>query len=145
MNTAMRNKFAQQYANNFVETAVYEATPHKLIEMLYDGLIKNLNLSKVFIQQKNYGKKAEHANKALSILMTLREGVDLDKGGEVADNLYSLYDYCYRRVSEASFKNDTAIIDEVLGHISGIKEAWNAMPENIKRASREQVQSLSSQ
>jgi len=49
MNMALKNKFAQQYANNFIETAVSEATPHKLVEMLYEGAIKHLNLTKVLI------------------------------------------------------------------------------------------------
>ncbi|WP_373018347.1 flagellar export chaperone FliS [Thiomicrorhabdus sp.] len=142
MNMAMRNKFAQQYANNFVETAVSEATPHKLVEMLYDGALKNLNLTKVFIEQKNYEKKAEFSNKALSIINALRAGVDMEKGRDVAGNLYDLYDYCYRRVLEASTKNDTVIIDEVIEHIKTLSDAWKEMPETIKRSSKEQIERL---
>lgn len=142
MNMAMRNKFVQQYANNYVETAVTEATPHKLVEMLYDGAIKNLTLTKVFIEQKNYEKKSEASNKALAIINSLKAGVELDKG-EVAENLYSLYDYCYRKTLEASAKNNPLIVDEVLEHIKGLREAWMQMPENIKRASKEQLKMLS--
>lgn len=142
MNMAMRNKFVQQYANNYVETAVTEASPHKLVEMLYDGAIKNLTLTKVFIEQKNYEKKSEASNKALAILNSLKAGVELDKGA-VAENLYALYDYCYRKTLEASAKNNPLIVDEVLEHIKGLREAWTQMPENIKRASKEQLKMLS--
>ncbi len=143
MNMALRNKFAQQYATNYVETAVSEATPHKLVEMLYEGALKNLNLTKVFIEQKNFEKKSEHANKTLAILNALRAGVDFDKGKEVAENLYSLYDYCYRRVFEASSKNDTQMLDEVIEHIKTLDEAWKQMPEEIKRVSKEQIDRMS--
>lgn len=143
MNMAMRNKFVQQYANNYVETAVSEASPHKLVEMLYEGALKNLNLSKVFIEQKNYEKKAEFVNKALAILNSLRAGVDVEKGGEVAENLYGLYDYCYRRTLEASAKNDAEIVIEVIDHIKTLSEAWKAMPEDIKRSSKEQIEQMS--
>lgn len=143
MNMAMRNKFVQQYANNYVETAVSEASPHKLVEMLYEGALKNLNLSKVFIEQKNYEKKAEFVNKALAILNSLRAGVDVEKGGEVAENLYGLYDYCYRRTLEASAKNDAEIVIEVIDHIKTLSEAWKAMPEDIKRSSKEQIEHMS--
>ena len=98
MNMAMRDKFVKQYANNYVETMVSEATPHKLVDMLYEGLLKNLSISRVFIDQRNYEKKSEHINKSLQILSSLRDGVVLDKGGDVESNLYDLYDYCYRRL-----------------------------------------------
>lgn len=143
MNMTMRNKFVQQYANNHIETAVSEATPHKLVEMMYEGVIKNLTLAKVFIEQKNYGKKAEHSNKVLAIINSLRDGIDLDKGGEVADNLFSLYDYCYRRTVEASAKNDVVMVDEVIEHFKVLSGAWKEMPEKMKRCSKEQIESMS--
>ncbi|MEA3406325.1 MAG: flagellar export chaperone FliS [Pseudomonadota bacterium] len=143
MNMALRNKFAQQYANTYVETSVSEATPHKLVEMLYEGALKNLNLTKVFIEQNNFEKKAEHVNKALSILNALRSGVDLDKGKEVAENLYNLYDFCYRRVFEASSQNNALLLDEVIEHLKVLAEAWKQMPEDMKRISKEQIDKMS--
>ncbi|MEA1988101.1 MAG: flagellar export chaperone FliS [Pseudomonadota bacterium] len=143
MNMALRNKFAQQYANNYVETAVSEASPHKLVEMLYEGVLKHLNLTKVFIDQKNFEKKSEHVNKALSILNALRAGVDLEKGKEVGGNLYDLYDYCYRRVFEASSQNNSDMVDEVIEHIKALDDAWKQMPEEMKRVSKEQIDRMS--
>lgn len=139
MNMALKKQFVQAYANNYVETAVSEATPHKLIEMLYDGVIKNLNLAKVFIEQQNFEKKAEHVNKALAILNSLRAGVDQERGGEVGENLYDLYDYCYRTLFTASSKNDPAGVSEVLEHIETVSSAWKEMPDNFKRMTKEQL------
>ena len=143
MNLALKKQFIKQYANNYIETAVSEASPHKLVEMLYDGAIKNMNLAKVFIEHKNLEKKSEHINKALSIINALRAGIDLEKGGEVASNLYDLYDYCYRRLFTASVKNDIAIIDEVLAHILSVSQAWKEMPDNFKRVSQAQMEQMS--
>lgn len=136
---ALRNKFAEQYANNYVETAVSEATPHKLVDMLYEGAVKNLRISKVFFQQKNFEKKSEHINKALSIITALKAGVDMDKGGEVAQNLFELYDYCHRTVFKASVDNDEAGLDEVVEILEELHDAWKQMPEEYKRASKEQL------
>lgn len=143
MNMALKNKFAQQYANNYVETAVSEASPHKLVAMLYEGAIKNLNLAKVFIEHKEFGKKSVHINKALSIIDALRNGVDLEVGGQVAENLYSLYDFCYRRTFEASSKNDAAMVYEVVEIIIGLNESWNQMPESVKNSSASQLKNVS--
>lgn len=142
MSLATQKNFAQQYANTYLETSISEASPHKLIELMYDGAIKNLKLSKIFIEQKNYEKKSEFLNKALSILLSLREGVSLDKGGDVAQNLYSLYDYCYRRLVAASTKNDIAIVDEVLGYITELNDAWRQMPDNFKKLSKDSIDKL---
>ncbi|WP_051144972.1 flagellar export chaperone FliS [Thiomicrorhabdus sp. Kp2] len=142
MNTVLKKQFIQQYANNYVETAVSEAGPHKLIQMLYEGAIKNMNLAKVFIQQKNYEKKSEHINKALAILASLRGNLDLEHGGEVAQNLNGLYGYCYQTLFQSSAKNNVEMIDEVIGHIQTISDAWQQMPENIKNASKEQLDRL---
>ena len=142
MNMALKKQFVQTYANNFVETAVSEASPHKLIEMLYDGALKNMNLAKVFIEQKNFEKKAEYINKALSILNSLRDGVDLKKGGDVAQNLYALYDYCYKKLFEVSVKNDLTLLNEVIEHIKTVSEGWKAMPDNFKRLSKEQIDKM---
>ncbi len=143
MNLALKKQFIKQYANNYIETAVSEATPHKLVEMLYDGAIKNMNLAKVFIEHKNIEKKSEHINKSLSIINALRAGVDMDKGGEVASNLYDLYDYCYRVLFRASVKNDIALVDEVLELIVSVSQAWKEMPDNIKRVSKSQIDQMS--
>ncbi len=143
MNLALKKQFVKQYANNYIETAVSEATPHKLVEMLYDGAIKNMNLAKVFIEHKNLEKKSEHINKALSIINALRTAVDIEKGGEVASNLYDLYDYCYRRLFTASVKNDAALVDEVLEHIVSVSQAWKEMPDNFKKVSQAQLDQMS--
>lgn len=139
---AMKKQFVQQYANTYVETAVSEATPHKLVEMLYDGALKNMNLAKVFMLQKDFEKKSIYINKALSILASLRTCVDLEKGGDIAKNLYDLYDYCYRRLFESSLKNDTEIVDEIISHIRTVSEAWKMMPDNIKKVSKEQIDKI---
>ncbi|MBD3768164.1 MAG: flagellar export chaperone FliS [Gammaproteobacteria bacterium] len=142
MNMAMKKQFIQTYANNYVETAVSEATPHKLVEMLYEGAIKNMSLAKVFIQQKNMAKKSEHINKAMAIVNSLRAGLNLEKGAEVGNNLYALYDYTYRRLFEASSKNDIEVLDELIEHMKTLLEAWQQMPEHLKRMDRTQIERL---
>ncbi|MBF6058387.1 MULTISPECIES: flagellar export chaperone FliS [Thiomicrorhabdus] len=140
MNAYTRNRFATQYAKNFAETSVSEATPHKLVSMLYAALVKNLNLTKAFMAQKKFADKAKVSNKALAILLSLKTGLDMEKGEEVADNLFQLYDYCYRRLVEASAKNDPAMIDELLLHVKGLQEAWDDMPDQIKYAEKHQLE-----
>ena len=142
MNMAMRNNFAKAYSNMAVESSVSEATPHKLVELLYDNLIKNLKLGKIFLEQKNYEKKAEHLNKSLSMIAALQAGLDYEKGKDIAENLGALYEYCYKNVFKASSSGDLSLIDEVIELIEPIADAWKQMPENIKRVSKDQIDSM---
>ena len=143
MNMALKKNFAKAYANTAIESIVSEASPHKLVEILYENAIKNLKLAKIFIEQKNFEKKAFHLNKALSIITELRSGVDMERGKEVAENLVALYDYCYRTTFQASIKNEVGFIEEVISLLEPVAEAWQQMPDNIKRASKEQFDRVS--
>lgn len=142
MSLAMRNKLAQQYANNYVETSVIEATPYKLVKLLYEAAIKNIGVVKVFVERKDYAKKAEHVNKVISILHGLKGGLDLEAGGEVAENLWNLYDYLVRRTFEASAKNDLALFDEVTSLLKDLNEAWDQMPADYQSLSHDQLKKL---
>lgn len=145
MSSAMRNKFAQQYANNYVETSVMEATPHKLVKLLYEAALKNLAVVKVFIERKDMAKKAEHVNKVISILHGLKAGLDMEAGGEVADNLWALYDYLVRRTFQGSAKNDLAIFDEVASLIKDLNDAWSQMPVDYQNLSQDQLRKMRQQ
>jgi flagellar protein FliS len=142
MTNTLKKNFLNAYKTTAVESAVTEATPHRLMELLYAGVIKNLKLANIFIEQKNYEKKSHHLNKSLAILSSLKSGVSEYETNEVTVNLSALYDYCYRQVFAASVENNTVKIDEVIQLIEPVSQAWQQMPENLKRASREQLEKL---
>ena len=60
--------------------------------------------------------------------------LDMDTAGEVGENLYRLYEYLHHRLIQANIKKDIEIVDEVLGHLRGLKQTWE---EAIKISSRE--------
>ncbi|WP_232504056.1 flagellar export chaperone FliS [Thiomicrospira microaerophila] len=138
----MKNKFAQAYANNYVETAVSEATPYKLVKLLYEAGLKNVAVIKVFIQRKDMEKKSEFVSKLIGVLYGLRGGLDLQAGGEVAANLYALYDYMIRLSFQASAKNDIAKFEEVEGLLKDLNEAWAQMPAEFQSLSQSQLGSM---
>ncbi|MBD3755062.1 MAG: flagellar protein FliS, partial [Gammaproteobacteria bacterium] len=53
-----------------------------------------------------------------------------------------LYDYTYRRLFEASSKNDIEVLDELIEHMKTLLEAWQQMPEHLKRMDRTQIERL---
>ncbi|MCY1305876.1 Flagellar secretion chaperone FliS [compost metagenome] len=70
-------------------------------------------------------EKGELIGKALGIVSGLREALDMEKGGELAGNLESLYGYITQRLLEANRNNDATILDEVAGLLREVKSGWD--------------------
>lgn len=127
------NMNARQYAVNSYKTGVIaeveEASPHRLIQLLFEGCLQRIAVAKGAIQHKEIVLKGESISKAIGILGGLRGSLDLSQG-EIATNLDRLYDYMERRLVEANLKNETAILDEVSGLLKEVKSAWDAIAAN---------------
>ena len=108
-----------------VNTAVDAADPHRLILMLYDGLLRHLRMGKAHMQKGDLAAKAAALSKATSIInQGLRASLDEEKGGEIAQNLKALYDYSERQLLHANVRNDATKIDEVIALFEPLREAW---------------------
>jgi flagellar protein FliS len=91
-----------------------------------------INAAKGAIDRGDFEEKSIQMSKAVAILGGLMEGVDLEKGGEIAANLISLYEYINARLFQATAENNVEILDEVQSLIREVKEAWDAIPETFQ-------------
>jgi flagellar secretion chaperone FliS len=119
----------QQYKEVGTQTQVDSASPHRLIQMLFEGALEKIYLAKGYMSRGEIALKGSHISWAISIIDGLRMSLDKEAGGEIAANLDALYDYMGRRLVEANLKNDTAMLDEVAGLLMDIKSAWDVVPE----------------
>ena len=117
----------QEYENN----AVSIAEPKKLILMLYSGAEKFLKEALRFIEDyKSYDKANENILKAQDIITELMLALDMEKGGEIAKNLFSLYAYMKKELLTANMNKDPKPIHGVLKHLGELKEGWANMDTN---------------
>lgn len=113
------------YATVGLETGVAAASPHKLVVMLYDGVIVALLSAINGIKSANIAVKGASLSKAITIIDNgLRASLDKKAGGEIAANLDALYDYMSRRLLEANIKSDASIVEEIHGLMANLREAW---------------------
>src|SRR5690606_27077331 len=70
-------------------------------------------------------------SKTIEIVGGLRGFLDMEKGGEIAEQLENLYEYMERRLLQANLKNDVEILDEVAGLIREVKEGWDGIREEV--------------
>ena len=116
---------ANAYANVGVETAVPEASPHKLIVLLFEGAREAIILGRAGMEAGDIQKKGASISKAIDIILNgLRASLNMKEGGELSQNLYALYDYMARRLLHANVNNDLAALDEVQNLLGEIHSAW---------------------
>ncbi len=123
----MYSNAASQYKSIDLESRVEGASPHALVAMLYDGLLARIAQGKAAMQAGNFEQKGKNVTKALDILSALSGSLDPQHNPELAQNLGDLYDYCQRRLLDASAQRDASGFDEVRDLIGEIKEAWDAI------------------
>jgi flagellar protein FliS len=116
------------YAKIGVESGVSAADPHKLISMLYQGALLAIANAKNGIMNKDIPAKGSAISKAISIIEEgLNASLDKSVGGELVQNLSSLYEYMAMRLLTANLKNDMGALDEVARLLSDLKDAWESI------------------
>ena len=109
-----------------VQSMVDSASPQQLIKMLFDGLLASINAARGAIERGDINEKVRHIGKAVRILQEgLLGALDREKGGELAGNLASLYEYCTTQLTLANARNDASMVDEVAGLVNTVAQGWN--------------------
>ncbi|ACX87675.1 flagellar protein FliS [Pectobacterium parmentieri WPP163] len=121
----------QAYAQVGVESAVMSANPHQLIVMLFDGAKSSMVRARILLEQGDIPGKGAALSKAINIISNgLKVGLDMEKGGELSENLSALYDYMTQRLMIANLHNDMKVIEEVETLLENIASAWRQIGPN---------------
>lgn len=112
-------------AKAYLQTQVNTVNRIEVLLMLYDAAVKNLTQAKEMIEENKPAEKGMLISKALDIIGELDSSLNADKGGEIAQNLHTLYFYCNTRLLKANLKMDTTLIDEVISILGGLREAFH--------------------
>ncbi len=121
------NKKLKGYTQDSLRARIAGADPYQLIQMLMAGAMENLNYAKGAIERKDLEKKSVHISKSAAIIESLRTSLNLEVGGEVADNLNQLYLYMGETLTDATRTNDVAKLEEVRSLLAQIKSSWDAI------------------
>lgn len=133
MNTSAINA----YAKAGLDSSVTSADPHKLILLLYQGALLAISSAKNQMLRKEIAAKGKSISHAIMIIDEgLKNSLDKNAGGELAQNLSALYEYMNQRLLVANLKNDVAALDEVSGLLSELKGAWEEIRPVVQAAAQ---------
>ncbi|WP_430459805.1 flagellar export chaperone FliS [Thalassolituus sp. LLYu03] len=123
----MYNSGAKQYQQVNVTSEVLDADPHRLIQLLMEAALTRMSQAKGAMEREETESKAHLLGRVMEIIHTLQGSLNHSAGGEVAANLDRLYDYMNRRLLQATARNDTAMVDEVMSLMMQVKQGWDGI------------------
>ena len=127
------------YLNNHYEGM----TPEKLIQMLYKGALRNLNLAREGINENNPRKKGEHLSKTIAIVSELYSSLNPDMTDESTQFLRSLYSNMLVELPKISISNDIKTLDLAYSYLEKLDQIWENEVMNKKQKKQAANQDLS--
>ncbi|MBW6488268.1 flagellar export chaperone FliS [Sulfurimonas sp.] len=109
--------------NIYAQNNVGIESPAKLIEMLYEGVLRFNAQAKKAMKDGNIEKRVYWINRSVAVITELISMLDV-KGGRVTQYLEGLYNYEIQLLNEANIKKDESRLDEVSNVFKGLLEAW---------------------
>jgi len=110
--------------NIYAQNDISIESPEKLIEMLYEGVLRFNAQAKKAIKDKDIEKKFYWINRSIAIITELIEAIDHKQGGDIGTYLEGLYNFQIQTLSNAVINNETEKLDEVSNVFKGLLEAW---------------------
>ena len=109
--------------NIYAQNNVGIESPAKLIEMLYEGVLRFNAQAKKAIKDKNIEKRSYWTNRSIAVITELISILD-KKQGDISGYLEGLYNYQITLLVSASVENSTEKLDECSNVFKTLLEAW---------------------
>ena len=123
-NSASANA-AGAYRQIGVETGATDASPHRLITLLFDGFTDAVAQAFLAMQQGNFEAKGRAIGRSVNIVeQGLKGALDMRAGGALAIDLRALYSYIALRLSQANQHNDPRALEECVRLMEPVRTAW---------------------
>jgi flagellar protein FliS len=123
---------AAQYRAVRSHGLVAGASPSRLVQVMFEHILSNLATSQGCMERikgnlplNEVVAKGKAIGKAVRLIGQLNETLDMERGGQIAQNLRALYLYMLDRLTAANVTNDARIVDEVGSLVRKVKSGWD--------------------
>ncbi len=128
------------------DTGVKTASQGRLIVLLYQAAIRELDAARRLfendgsISARNIETYGKHIGKTQEIIGELQVSLDMDKGGQIAQNLMSLYVYFNHELMDASINKNRDKLDFVYKMMNELSSAWEVASNSQANAPAQTIQ-----
>jgi flagellar secretion chaperone FliS len=117
----------------YKKTSIHTASKEQILLMLYQAAIKNCKKAMEAIDNKDIAKKGEFIGKLQDIVIELNNSLDFKIGGQVAEELSSLYDYLLYSSTQANIKIEKAPLEGCLQVLNTLYEGWAEAVKQVRK------------
>lgn len=138
--------FTNNAYSAYQKTNINTASQGRLVVLLYEGALKHLNAALSYFEVDNSLKPSNiekfgiAIQKAQAIITELQVSLDMEKGGEIAKSLMSLYVYFNEELISASISRDKAKIEFVLEKMKELCDSWRQIANSVANAPAQKVE-----
>ena len=126
-------KILNAYKNANRDAVVESEDPQALIMILLDELLRAMCSYANLVEKdkSNEARKNNHFTRSLTMLYGLQSSLNFDEGGEVAENLFRLYEYARVQLLNTSQTGQIDGTQVAISALTDIRQAWSIMdPKN---------------
>lgn len=137
----------QNAYNAYQKTNVSTASQGRLVVLLYEGAVKHMATAMTLfepdgkLKASNIEEYGIHIQKAQAIITELQVSLDMEKGGEIAKNLMSLYVFFNEELLDASIHQNKEKLQSVHKMMSDLTESWRTISNSTANAPAAKVNS----
>jgi len=117
--------------NPYLKLDVETASPLRRVIMLYEEAILSMYKVRDSIEKNRVKEKIESISRAQKIFGILNMSLDMEKGGEIAENLRSLYEFIENSLVKVNASNDVRLLDDLIEIVANLKSAWEEIESKI--------------
>ena len=110
--------------NVYKQNQILNASPKKLVVLLYDGCIKNMKLAELSITENKLDQAHTALIKSQDIIAELASTLNKEQGGQVAQDLNDIYEYLMINLIEANRTKEISIIQKNREMMEELRDAW---------------------
>jgi flagellar secretion chaperone FliS len=117
----------QNKLNAYKETHIKTASQGKIIIMLYDEALRQLDTAIHLLKDdtREFDKVNSAILRAQDMVTELMVSLDFDKGGDIAHGLYGLYMFFNQHMMQANMKKDVEMLSTVRTQLNELRGAWD--------------------
>jgi flagellar protein FliS len=130
---------AAQYRAVRSHGLVADATPSRLVQIMFEHILSDLAAAQGCMERIKDNMplgevvaKGKSLGKAIRLINQLNATLDMERGGQIAENLRALYLYMLERLTVANVTNDARIVAEAASLVRKIKEGWDQIVTDVR-------------